>query len=62
MRKAVTFLQSVARFRNNTSIKAADVQEITGVCKSKLKQNCFLACLDRVHQVTYVGLFLTFSD
>jgi hypothetical protein len=31
MRKAVTFLQSVARFRTNTTIVAADVHEITGV-------------------------------
>jgi len=33
MRKAVTFLQSVARFRTNLSVTAADVHEITGVCK-----------------------------
>jgi len=32
MRKAVTFLQSVARFRTNKMIVAADVHEITGVC------------------------------
>jgi hypothetical protein len=33
MRKAVTFLQSVARFRANMTITAADVHEITGVRK-----------------------------
>jgi hypothetical protein len=32
MRKAVTFLQSVARFRTGMTITAADVHEITGVC------------------------------
>jgi len=35
MRKAVTFLQSVARFRTNMTITAADVHEITGVCNFK---------------------------
>ena len=34
MRKAVTFLQSVARFRINETVTAADVHEITGVCNS----------------------------
>jgi hypothetical protein len=37
MRKAVTFLQSVARFRTNMTITAGDVHEITGVCKLKRK-------------------------
>jgi len=36
MRKAVTFLQSVARFRPNMLITATDVHEITGVCSCKL--------------------------
>lgn len=31
MRKAVTFLQSVARFRMNLVITETDVREITGV-------------------------------
>lgn len=31
MRKAVTFLQSVARFRTNQTITENDVHEITGV-------------------------------
>ncbi len=31
MRKAVTFLQSVARFRTDATITTADVREITGV-------------------------------
>lgn len=32
MRKAVTFLQSVARFRTNQTVTTADVHDITGVC------------------------------
>ncbi len=38
MRKAVTFLQSVARFRSNLTITAIDVHEITGVCHQKKKR------------------------
>ena len=39
MRKAVTFLQSVARFRTNELISEADVREITGVRRSMTSKN-----------------------
>ena len=38
MRKAVTFLQSVARFRSNMTITEADVHEITGVSESSQRE------------------------
>lgn len=58
MRKAVTFLQSVARFRTNAMITAQDVHEITGVCQERDRKriNCIYR-FDRSFQIRLLRIF-----
>jgi len=58
MRKAVTFLQSVARFRSNEKVSVEDVHEITGNIPQSVIQRLFEVC----HSSSYEKLATTVKD
>ncbi|CAF0814029.1 unnamed protein product [Rotaria sp. Silwood1] len=58
MRKAVTFLQSVARFRTNMTITVADVHEITGIIPESVIENLYQVC----HSGSYEKLATTVKN
>ncbi|CAF1501325.1 unnamed protein product [Adineta steineri] len=58
MRKAVTFLQSVARFRTNVTITADDVHEITGVIPDTVIESLYQVC----HSSSYEKLATTVKN
>ncbi|CAF0794048.1 unnamed protein product [Rotaria sordida] len=58
MRKAVTFLQSVARFRTNKLITVADVHEITGIISESVIESLYQVC----HSGSYEKLATTVKN